>query len=67
MHQRVIGLKIMGLNTDTNHNVFKTVMLQGPPDANVAPPGKYMLFLLHGNTYSQAKWVTITGDEKIEL
>ena len=31
----------------------------GPPDTYIAPPGMYMLFLLSGDVYSHAAWVTL--------
>ncbi|GIL58080.1 hypothetical protein Vafri_13205 [Volvox africanus] len=31
----------------------------GPPNANIAPPGMYMLFLLSGEIYSSAVWVRL--------
>lgn len=62
MHQRVVGLRVLDHDIDTNHLASKrTVMLQGPPSPNIAPPGKYMLFLLHGDTYGPAKWVTVAS------
>ena len=33
------------------------LILEGPPDLNIAPPGYYMLFLLNGDSYSTAQWV----------
>ena len=33
--------------------------VRGPPSINIAPPGMYMLFLLNGDYYSAAKWVTL--------
>ncbi len=59
MHQRVIKLEIMGENTDENHRSGKAVTVRGPPNANIAPPGMYMIFLLHGDVYGTAKWVTV--------
>ena len=32
---------------------------QAPPSINHAPPQMYMLFLINGQTYSQASWVTL--------
>ena len=33
--------------------------LQAPPSPNHAPPQVYMLFLLNGDVYSTAEWVTL--------
>ena len=35
------------------------VTVRSPPNLNIAPPGMYMLFLLNGDYYSAAKWVTL--------
>ncbi|PNH01153.1 hypothetical protein TSOC_012972 [Tetrabaena socialis] len=63
MHQRLIVLPLLGLDTDANHRAgaegVKGVTVRGPPDANVAPPGAYMLFLLHGRTYGPGQWVMV--------
>lgn len=53
-HQRLVGLRITGDNT-----ISGLLTLRAPPDANVAPPGMYMLFLLSGDVYSKAVWVTL--------
>ncbi|EFJ52053.1 hypothetical protein VOLCADRAFT_87199 [Volvox carteri f. nagariensis] len=53
-HQRLIGLRI------ASDNVYTGVLtLRGPPDVNIAPPGMYMLFLLNGDVYSRAVWITL--------
>ncbi len=59
MHQRVVRLEVLDLDVDTNHAAGSTVTVRGPPSANVAPPGMYMLFLLHGDVYGPAEWVTV--------
>jgi hypothetical protein len=51
-NQRLVTLKLQGGNT--NH-----INLVAPPSAAVAPPGYYMLFILHGDVPSVAKWVRL--------
>ncbi|PNH11506.1 hypothetical protein TSOC_001623 [Tetrabaena socialis] len=53
-HQRLVGLRIV-----SNSASDGSLVVRGPPDINVAPPGMYMLFLLNGNVYSRASWVTL--------
>jgi hypothetical protein len=51
-NQRVIILPIV-----TNDAATKTVTVKTPPNANIAPPQHYMLFLNNEKTYSHARWV----------
>ncbi|KXZ54532.1 hypothetical protein GPECTOR_4g597 [Gonium pectorale] len=53
-HQRLVGLTILSDNPATGQ-----LTVRGPPDINTAPPGMYMLFLLNGDVYSRASWVTL--------
>ncbi|KAG2431875.1 hypothetical protein HXX76_009368 [Chlamydomonas incerta] len=53
-HQRLIGLEIMGKSDGDG-----VVIVRGPPNINIAPPGMYMVFLLNGDVYGAAKWVTL--------
>jgi len=54
MSQRAVGLVITGGDP-------ASIDLQAPPNANVAPPGYYLLFLLDINRVpSVAKWVRVT-------
>lgn len=57
MHQRVVGLKVV--DNPANDNNPKVMVVEGPPNRNIAPPGMYMLFLLNGDVYSKAVWVTL--------
>ena len=52
--QRVVGLVIAGSDAAGG-----TVTLVGPPHRNVAPPQKYLLFLLNGDDYSTGVWLTL--------
>ncbi|KXZ46260.1 hypothetical protein GPECTOR_45g130 [Gonium pectorale] len=54
MHQRLVGLEILADSTEDG-----VVTVRGPPDIYIAPPGMYMLFLLNGDVYSRAAWVTL--------
>ncbi|KAG2454376.1 hypothetical protein HYH02_001399 [Chlamydomonas schloesseri] len=53
-NQRLVGLEIMGKSDGDG-----VAIVRGPPNINVAPPGMYMLFLLNGDVYGQARWVTL--------
>ena len=50
--QRVVKLVVRG--TPGN-----SIALTAPADAGIAPPGYYMLFVLHQGVPSVAKWVKI--------
>ncbi len=54
-NQRVVGLRIQSDDKEG------TLVLQGPPNINIAPPGYYMLFLLSGQAYSSALWVQVVS------
>ncbi|GLC38399.1 hypothetical protein PLESTM_000723100 [Pleodorina starrii] len=56
MNQRVVGLEIVSQDAET-----RRLVLKGPPTANIAPPGWYMLFLLNGEVYGQSAWVRLPG------
>ncbi|PNW76384.1 hypothetical protein CHLRE_11g467540v5 [Chlamydomonas reinhardtii] len=57
MNQRVVVLEIKDHNpTD------RRLIVSGPPNINIAPPGWYMLFLLNGDVYGQSEWVRLPGD-----
>lgn len=52
-NQRVVMLERVA-STEPNWATFIA-----PPNANIAPPQMYMLFLLNGYTYSSAQWVRV--------
>jgi hypothetical protein len=52
MSQRHVGLKIVK-RSDTH------LILEAPPNANIAPPGYYMLFLLHHGVPCEAPFVQL--------
>ncbi|GLC69502.1 hypothetical protein PLESTF_000839000 [Pleodorina starrii] len=56
MNQRVVGLEILTQDTEA-----RRLVLKGPPNINIAPPGWYMLFLLNGDVYGQSSWVRLPG------
>lgn len=43
MNQRMVYLEIVSF-TETTSNEF-TIVIKTPPNANIAPPGFYMLFV----------------------
>eukprot|EP00798_Chlamydomonas_sp_ICE-L_P026982 gene26982-8995_t len=51
-NQRVVGLVV-----NDNDEFGQVLTLVAPPNANIAPSQKFMLFLLNGDTYSKATWV----------
>jgi len=54
MQQRYIGLKI-------GDKAANSLTMEAPPNANIAPPGYYMLFLLNAEGVpSEAKFIQIT-------
>jgi hypothetical protein len=57
-NQRVVNLAI--INQFTNTLGKPVVVLKAPPNAGVAPPQRYMLFLMNGKTYSpRARWIRL--------
>eukprot|EP00198_Chlamydomonas_reinhardtii_P008569 XP_001697906.1 predicted protein [Chlamydomonas reinhardtii] len=62
MHQRIVELEILDSDNDNNHvgvDGDRSVTVRGPPNANVAPPGPYMIFLLSGRTWGPAQWINV--------
>ncbi|GLI65892.1 hypothetical protein VaNZ11_009535, partial [Volvox africanus] len=55
-NQRLVGLEIIANVVGPVNGV---VTVRGPPTINIAPPGMFMLFLLNGDVYSRAVWVTL--------
>lgn len=39
--------------------VARTVTVVGPPSIYIAPPQKYMLFIMYGDIYSSSVWITL--------
>ncbi|KAJ4831801.1 hypothetical protein Tsubulata_017012 [Turnera subulata] len=57
MNQRMVVLNLVDVG---RLSVFAyKAMVMGPPNANVAPPGYYMLFVLHLGIPSLAVWVRV--------
>ena len=50
---------VQGLVVASNDAAQGVVTLVGPPDANIAVPQVYLLFLLNGDVYSAGEWVTV--------
>jgi len=54
MEQRLVGLDIAG-------QAGNQLTLQAPPNANIAPPGYYMLFVLNADSVpSEAVFLQLT-------
>lgn len=47
------------LDGDDGADGSRTIEVRGPPNANIAPAGPYLLFLVNGKTYSAGKWVMV--------
>ncbi|PPD75517.1 hypothetical protein GOBAR_DD27560 [Gossypium barbadense] len=57
MNQRMVLLKIAGV-TDIAPSTYNLVVA-GPSRAEIAPPGYYMLFVVHAHVPSYGRWVKI--------
>ncbi|XP_022719232.1 aldehyde oxidase GLOX-like isoform X2 [Durio zibethinus] len=57
MNQRMVSLKIVGVTNVEPSTYGLTVA--GPSTAEIAPPGYYLLFLVHANIPSYGMWVKI--------
>ncbi|GLT98543.1 hypothetical protein SLE2022_160430 [Rubroshorea leprosula] len=57
MNQRLVQLGVVEITNDVagTYNIVAT----GPPSGNIAPPGYYMLFVVHKGVPSVAVWVQI--------
>lgn len=58
MNQRMIILKLERVYTTDNNNIYN-VKFFGPSTAEVAPPGYYMMFLVHAGVPSHGLWVKV--------
>ncbi|XWS58295.1 hypothetical protein CRYUN_Cryun08bG0021600 [Craigia yunnanensis] len=57
MNQRMVSLKIVGITGVAPFTYGLTVA--GPSTAEIAPPGYYLLFVVHAGIPSSAMWVKI--------
>ena len=57
MNQRLMFLEVIEVHQLSTY-AYK-VTARGPPTATVAPPGYYMLFVVHAGIPSQAVWVKV--------
>ncbi|CAH8268953.1 unnamed protein product [Arabidopsis lyrata] len=58
MNQRMVILKLLSVTRDQLTNSYRISAL-GPSTAEIAPPGYYMMFLVHAGIPSSAAWVQI--------
>ncbi|XP_010516382.1 PREDICTED: aldehyde oxidase GLOX-like [Camelina sativa] len=58
MNQRMVILKLLSVTRDQLTNSYRVSAL-GPSTAEIAPPGYYMMFLVHAGIPSSAAWVQI--------
>ncbi|VYS60705.1 unnamed protein product [Arabidopsis thaliana] len=58
MNQRMVILKLLSVTRDQLTNSYRVSAL-GPSTAEIAPPGYYMIFLVHAGIPSSAAWVQI--------
>lgn len=57
MNQRMVVLKLVGVTHVNGDTYYATVV--GPSTAQIAPPGYYMLFLVHAGIPSSGSWVQV--------
>lgn len=57
MNQRMVVLRLMGVSCVASYGYNATVI--GPSTAEIAPPGYYMLFVVHSGIPSPATWVQL--------
>ncbi|KAK7824966.1 aldehyde oxidase GLOX [Quercus suber] len=57
MNQRLMFLEVIEVHQLSTYDYKVTA--RGPPTATVAPPGYYMLFVVHAGIPSQAVWVKV--------
>ncbi|XP_057962357.1 aldehyde oxidase GLOX [Malania oleifera] len=57
MNQRMVVLKVEGVQPVASDTY--TLSVVGPSKAEIAPPGYYMLFVVHADIPSYGKWVKI--------
>ncbi|XP_027362783.1 aldehyde oxidase GLOX [Abrus precatorius] len=57
MNQRVLVLDVV--KVENGEPFDYKVTARGPPSLSVAPPGYYMLFIVHGGVPSSAVWVQV--------
>lgn len=55
MNQRMVVLNLVGVKLVGGDSYYATVV--GPSSAQIAPPGFYMLFLVHAGVPSAATWI----------
>lgn len=58
MHQRLLVLKTENINVEAPTGVYK-VRSMAPPSGETAPPGYYLLFVVHRGVPSTGMWVHI--------
>ncbi|KAK7258750.1 hypothetical protein RIF29_24335 [Crotalaria pallida] len=57
MNQRMVVLKLVGVTHVNGDTYYATVV--GPSTAEIAPPGYYMLFVVHAGIPSSGSWVQV--------
>ncbi|KAK7337864.1 hypothetical protein VNO77_18452 [Canavalia gladiata] len=57
MNQRMVVLKLFGVTNVNGETYYATVM--GPSTAEIAPPGYYLLFVVHAGVPSSGLWVQV--------
>lgn len=57
MNQRMLVMEVVSL-AQLSTSAYK-ITVGGPPTSTVAPPGYYMLFVVHAGVPSQAVWVKV--------
>lgn len=57
MNQRMVVLKLVGVTRVNGETYYATVV--GPSTAEIAPPGYYLLFVVHSGVPSSGTWVHV--------
>lgn len=60
-HNLAIGARsqMLGFKAEKTNGTHGVLHIEAPPAPEYAPPSHYMLFLLRGETYSEAHWVQL--------
>lgn len=60
-HNLAIGARsqMLGFKAEKINGTHGVLRVEAPPAPEYAPPSHYMLFLLRGETYSEAQWVQL--------
>jgi hypothetical protein len=60
-HNLAIGARsqMLGFKAEKTNATHGVLTIEAPPGPDFAPPSHYMVFLLRGETYSEAQWIQL--------